>query len=681
MNSLNRLSSLALLAGLSLSLLTLAPAQQSGASLGSGIDLKAIDTHINPCDDFYQYACGRWIAKHPIPADQSGWSRMSNLGENNQKLLRSILQQAAAHPGADLIAMRVGNFYAACMNQAEVNRLGIQPLEPELKQIAAIHSPQDLAREVARLHRQGVDVLFSFGSDQDAMHAARMIAEVDQGGLGLPDRSYYLKTDAKSLRLRQEYVVHVARMLALAGAAPGLAERQAKRILAMETALAQASLSRVARRDPHKVYHWMTIQQGEALAPAFDWPAYFAAAAPPAFSGLNVAVPGFLTGMNQALGKFSLSDWTVYLRWHLIHSAAPDLSSAFEQAHFDFYGKTLTGAPKMQQRWQRCVRRTDQALGMDLGQLYVRRAFGPDSRQRMETMVHDLEAALNSDISRLSWMTPATRERALAKLGAISNQVGYPDLWRNYDGLVIRRDDLLGNELRGQAFEFHRQVAKIGHSVDRNEWEMTPPTVNAYYDPQLNQIVFPAGFLQKPFFNPQADAASNYGAIGAVIGHELTHGFDDQGRQYDAQGNLHNWWTAADAKAFQSRTQCLVNQYGQYVAVDDIHLNGRLTLGENTADNGGVRIAYAALMKALGRDPLPVKNGYTPEQRFFLSYAQILCGSRRPALSRMLAQVDPHSPGKDRVNGPLSNFNEFANAFHCSQQSPMVRGPKACRVW
>ena len=656
--------------------------QPAKPSESIGFNPAGIDASINPCNDFYRYACDQWMAGNPIPADQPEWSRFGELAERNRAELRKLLEANSPDaPNRDDIQTKVGDFYYACMNQSAVDKLGDRPVQPLLRDIAGLTTRADLVQEIARLHHQGIDALFNFGSDQDFHDATQVIAVVDQGGLGLPDRDYYLKTDAKSVKTRQQYQAHVAKMFELMGDTPAQARSEADTVLRIETGLAKASMSRVDRRDPHNIYHKMTPAQFEALAPGFNWNRYFSGMDAPHFGAINVTVPAFFTSLNKELDAVPLSDWKTYLRWHVIHYSAPFLSTPFVNAHFDFYGKTLTGQAQLSPRWKRCVRYTDGDLGEALGQLYVKAVFGPDARQRTHQMVLDLERALSTDINQLTWMTPATKSQAQVKLQAIVNKIGYPDKWRDYSSVVVKRDDLLGNDLRANVFEVHRELNKIGRPVDRTEWGMTPPTVNAYYNPQMNEIVFPAGILQPPFFDNQLDDAVNFGGIGAVIGHELTHGFDDEGRQFGPHGNLHDWWTKADSDAFETRVACIVHEYSQFLATDDIHLNGKLTLGENTADNGGLRIAYMALMNQIAGKPQPKLDGLTPEQRFFLSWGQIWCENRRPAFARMLATVDSHSPGKDRVNGVVSNMPEFQKAFHCSENAPMVLGTKACHVW
>lgn len=654
----------------------------ASAADSTGFNSSGIDASINPCNDFYRYACDRWKSSHPIPADEPAWSRFAELAERNRTELHKILEaNAAGRPGRDAIETKVGDYYSACMDQSAVDQLGDQPIQPLLKQIDGLPSKAALVAEVARLHADGINALFNFSSEQDFKNATQQIAVADQGGLGLPDRDYYLKTDAKSVQTRQQYVAHMQKMFELAGDSAAQASSEAATVLKIETSLAQASMSRVARRDPHAVYHLMTTAQLAKLAPSFNWNQYFVALDTPQFSSVNVASPGFFTGLNAELKTIPLAQWKTYLRWHVIHYAAPFLSQPFIDANFDFYGKVLTGQTQLSPRWKRCVRYTDGDLGEALGQLYVKAEFGANAKQRTHQMVEDLEHALGLDIQQLDWMTPATKAKAMVKLHAIVNKIGYPDKWRDYSSVVVKRNDLFGNDLRSNLFEVHRELNKIGHPVDRTEWEMTPPTVNAYYDPQMNEIVFPAGILQPPFYDAKLDNAVNFGGIGAVIGHELTHGFDDEGRQFGPHGNLHDWWTAADSKAFESRVACIVHQYSEFIAVDKIHVNGKLTLGENTADNGGLRIAYMALMSDLTGQPVKKIDGMTPQQRFFLSWGQIWCENRRPAFSQMLATVDPHSPGRDRVNGVVSNMPEFQKAFHCSENAPMVRGLKACRVW
>jgi endothelin-converting enzyme/putative endopeptidase len=556
----------------------------------------------------------------------------------------------------------------------------MEPLKPELARIAALQSVSDLPEELAHLQRLGVNALFEFGSEQDFKDASQVIAVTDQGGLGLPERDYYFREDAKSAELRKAYRAHVQKMLELSGEAPAQAAADSTTIMEMETALAKASLGVVARREPANIYHKMPVEDLAKLSPAFAWNRYFRAVDAPPLQSLNVAAPDFFKGLQELLASQPLEHWKVYLRWHLVHSAAPMLPPAFVQENFNFYGKTLTGAQELRARWKRCVRFTDDDLGEALGQPYVDETFGVEGKQRTLKMVRELEEALRADIQQLPWMTEATKQQALIKFDKIANKIGYPNKWRDYSKLEIVRGDAMGNSFRANQFEFNRQLAKIGKPVDRQEWLMTPPTVNAYYSQLLNDVNFPAGILQPPFFDKRLDDAINFGAIGAVIGHELTHGFDDQGRQFDGDGNLRDWWTTEDLREFEKRTQCLVDEYSAFTAVDDVHLNGKLTLGENTADNGGVRLALMALEKELKEHEAKPVDGFTPEQRLFLGYGQIWCQNATEELKRMQAQTNPHSTPEPRVNGVVVNMPEFQKAFGCKPDAPMVHA-NACRVW
>jgi putative endopeptidase len=527
----------------------------------------------------------------------------------------------------------------------------------------------------------GSNALFHFSSEQDAKDSTQEIARADQGGLGLPERDYYVKDDAKSVEIRQQYLAHMQRMFALLGESGERAAADAQIVMDIETALARASLDVVSRRDPAKVYHKIrTADLAHNLNPSFDWMRYLEGISAQNIESLNVAVPEFFKQLDGLINTTELENWKAYLSWHLLRSQATMLPSAFVNERFNFYGKVLTGAKELRPRWKRCVQAADGDLGEALGRKYVEQNFGADSKERVERMVAALERAMSGDIADLPWMTPATKKLALVKLRAIANKIGYPDQWRDYSALKIARGDALGNSQRSNAFEFHRQLAKIGKPVDRSEWQMTPPTVNAYYDAQMNDINFPAGFLQPPAFDKTMDDAVNFGNIGSTIGHELTHGFDDEGRQFDAKGNLRDWWTAEDAREFEKRAACMVDEYSGFTAVDDLRLNGKLTLGENAADSGGLRVAYMALLDTLsGKVPRKI-DGYTAEQRFFLGYGQGNCENLTDELARMLAQTDPHSPGKYRVNGVVSNMPEFQKAFGCTAGQPMVR-VKACRVW
>ena len=655
------------------------PSEAQPKSIKS-FDVSLLDRSVDPCTDFYRFACGGWMERNPIPPDQAVWGRFNELAENNHIIDRKILEKAAAErPNRDANQQKIGDYYASCMDEAAIEKKGMEPLRPELDRIAGLQSKAELPGYLARAHQIGSNAFFEFGSQPDYKNAGMEIAETDQSGLGLPDRDYYLKTDPNSVTLREKYVRHMQRMLELAGQEPEKAAVNAKEVMAIETALAKTSMDRVSRRDPARVYHSMTVADLSKLSSAFDWNRYIAARGAPKFDALNVAVPEFVKGFNDVVANAELGDIKTYLTWRLLSAAASMLPQAFVDERFDFYGKTLTGAKELRPRWKRCVRFTDSDLGEALGKVYVEEAFGGQSKQRVLNMVHAIEQALQSDIQELSWMTAETKKQALVKLSGVENKIGYPDKWRNYSSLKIIRGDALGNSIRANEFETHRQLAKIGTPVDRNEWSMSPPTVNAYYNSQENNINFPAGILQPPFFDMRADDAVNMGGIGAVIGHELTHGFDDQGRQFDAKGNLRDWWTAQDAKAFEERAQCFVDQYSKYEPVEDVHLNGKLTLGENVADNGGVRLALLALRAISGLDDRTVE-GFTPEQQFFISFGQIWCDNARPEVLRLRTQVDSHSPNKFRVTGVLSNMPEFQKVFSCKPDSPMV-SPKPCRVW
>jgi len=646
-----------------------------------GFDLSAIDKAANPCTDFYQYACGTWLKNNPIPSDQSEWGRFSELQERNRAILRAILDKAAAAPKRDADTQKIGDYYAACMDERTINAQGTAPLNAMLNQIRGMKNLRDLTAVIAQLHRSGVDVLFNFSSGQDFKDSTLVTGQADQGGIGLPEKDYYFRNDAKAVETRKEYLAHITRMFTLLGVTPPTAQANAAAILRIETAIAKASLDVTTRRDPAAVYHVMKLADFEALSPSINWPAYFSGINAPAMQSLNVAVPDFFKGQEALLKSVPLSDWVTYFTFHLIHGQAAMLPTKFSEENFAFYGKFLTGAKEQQARWKRCVGAVDGDLGEALGKAYVDQTFGADGKQRTLAMVHNIELAMHQDIDKITWMTPATKKKALEKLAAVTNKIGYPDKWRDYSALTIARNDAFGNSVRSNQFEFNREIQKIGKPVDRLEWTMTPPTVNAYYDPQMNNINFPAGILQPPFFDKQSNDALNYGAIGAVIGHELTHGFDDEGRQFDAKGNLDNWWTPADIKSFNDREQCLVNEYSSFDLPGGLHMNGKLTLGENTADNGGLRLAWMALMDDLAGKTLPAMGGYSEQQQFFLGFGQIWCTNETEELLRLRAQTNAHAIDKYRVNGTVSNMPEFQQAFSCKAGLPMVRGGNACRVW
>jgi putative endopeptidase len=646
----------------------------------TGFSTDAIDKSASPCTNFYQYACGTWLRNNPIPADQSSWGRFNELHERNQNILRDILETSRAKSSRTPVEQKIGDYFAACLDEKGIEEKGTKPLEPWFAQIDALKDKKSLTDELVRLHMAGVNAMFASGSEQDMKNAEEVIARVDQGGLGLPERDYYFKDDPKSVDIRKQYVAHMQRMFELLGNPAAKAAALAKKVMDIETALAKGHLDVTSRREPEKVYHPMSVRELAALAPSIDWQTYLPGVGAPV-QNLNVAVPEFFKTVESTLSAFSLADWKTYLKWHVLRASSSLLPAAFVNESFAFYGKTLTGAKELRPRWKRCVQFTDSDLGEALGQKYVEQTFGKEGKERTLAMVRALEHALESDIRELDWMTPETKKRAGEKLHAIANKIGFPEKWRDYSALEIRPGDAIGNSFRANTFESRRQMAKIGKPVDKQEWLMTPPTVNAYYDPQNNNINFPAGILQPPFYDNKMDVPVNLGGIGAVIGHELTHGFDDEGGQFDAKGNLSNWWTEADAKEFAKRTQCVEKQYSAYTATDDLKLNGKLTLGENVADNGGLRIAYMAMLDMLAGSSKEKKDGFTPEQRFFLGWGQIWCENQRPESARLRTQTDPHSTAEWRVNGTVSNMPEFWKAFGCSESQSMVRGNNACRVW
>ena len=647
-----------------------------------GFDTANLDRTCKPCDDFYQFAMGGWMKANPIPPEYPVWGSFSQLADRNQKNLREILEAAeSAKAARGTNEQKIGDFYASCMDTTAIDAAGSKPIEPELTQIAAIQTLADLEQETARLHQQGVGVLFRFNSTQDAKDSSQVIGAAFQGGLGLPEREYYLKQDEKSQKLREDYVKHVANMFVLLGDSAEASAEEAATVLKIETLLATASMKNTDLRDPDKTYHKTTLAELKALTPDFSWEPYFKAIGRPALKEINVGQPDFFKALDRQLTATSIADWKTYLRWHLVNSAASGLAERFVNEDFNFRGKTLTGAKEIQPRWKRCVQSTDRNLGEALGQVYVQKYFPPAAKARALEMVHHLLAALRDDLETLPWMGPETRAQATAKLEAFAVKIGYTDKWRDYSALEIDRRSYAENLVRASEFDFARRLNKIGKPVDRTEWGMTPPTVNAYNNSSMNEIVFPAGIMQPPFYDPNADDAVNYGGMGAVIGHEITHGFDDHGSKFDGKGNLKDWWTPEDLKNFQSRAKCVSDQFDGYVVDGDLHENGKLVLGESIADLGGLAIAYAAYEKSLAGKPRPPeRDGFTPEQRFFLGWAQVWGANERLEYARLMANTNPHPLGRFRANGPLSNMAEFARAFGCKHGEAMVR-EQACKIW
>jgi predicted metalloendopeptidase len=644
------------------------------------VNLQNIDPAVKPQDDFFHYANGTWLKNVTIPADQSRWGSFTELSERNVANLRTICERASALPtGATPIEKMVGDFYASGMDEAAINAAGIKPLQPELDRIAAVKTPADVLGAIAHLKLMGSGVGFSFFASADAKDSNMDIAQLYQGGLGLPDRDYYFNDDEKSQKLRQQYVAHVAKMLQLAGDSPEAAQVGAQSVMRLETMLAQASLARIKLRNPYASYHKVPVADLAKFTGDVNWAGFFTALGTPAFTEINLAHPDFFKALAAQLSSTPVADWQAYLRWNLVHDCAPYLSEAFVNENFSYYGTILTGVKEMKPRWRRVVAVTDGEIGEALGQLYVAEYFPPEAKARVLKLVADLRAALRERLQTLEWMDDATRVKAVAKLDAFSVKMGYPDKWKDYSSVKIDRTSYLANVQQAEAFETRRNYNKIGQPVDKTEWGMTPPTVNAYYNPTVNGIAFPAGILQPPFFDPKADDAVNYGGIGVVIGHEMTHGFDDRGRQYDAQGNLTDWWTPASAEKFKARAAGVVKQFSGYTVLDGVHLKGELTQGENIADLGGLKISYAALQKALAGKPHDRIDGFTPEQRFFFSHASVWRDAMRPEEQRRRVNIDPHSPGLWRVNGPLSNLDEFFQAFNIPEGAPMRR-PAADRV-
>jgi len=665
-------------------LLSTAAALAQTAKPGPGFSIDNIDKSVDPCVDFYQFACGNWIKNSEIPADRAAWQSFSELDESNLGVEREILEKAAAG-GADrdAIEQKIGDLYASCMDEKVVNAKGISPLKPELDRVAAVKDKAALIDQIGRLRMMGANALFNFFSNSDLHNADQVIAYISQGGLSLPDRDYYIKDEPDKVEMRKHLAEYVTQLFTLAGRTPQQAGSAAQAVLVVETLLAADSMERTKLRDPMNRDHKMTRDEAIALAPNFHLNGYFAAVGAPNFTAVNVSTPDFFRQVNGVIATLPLETLKTYVMWHALRAASPWLSQPFVDANFKMR-QALTGQKEIQDRWKRCVDLVDGSLGEALGQRYVESTFGPEGKQRMLKMVDMLEKSLDGDIQSLSWMGDDTKKQAQAKLQAIRNKIGYPDVWRDYSSVVIKRDDLLGNVKRANEFESKRQIAKIDKPLDRKEWGMTPPQVNAYYSGSFNEIVFPAGILQPPFFDKSMDDAVNFGGIGLVIGHELTHGFDDQGRKFDPQGNLRDWWTEQDGKEFEKRVSCIADEYANFVTVDNLKLNGRLTLGENTADNGGARIALAALEQMISEDKSGKAgqsiDGYTPEQRFFLGFGRVWCEKQRPENLRMQVSTNTHSPGRYRVNGVVQNMPEFQKAWGCKAGQPMV-AENACHVW
>ena len=661
------------------------PAAPQPVSLIPSLDASSMDTTADPCVDFYQYACGKWAKVHPIPSDSPYSGQFYNLDQYNRQVLHDLLEKDAADdPSRDANTRKIGDYYASCMDDAAIQQKGLAPLQPELDRISALSSKDQLPPLLAYYQLINVNAFLGFGSQTDFKDATRSIAVVAQGGLGLPDKDYYFRTAPKDVEIRDQYVQHVTNILKLLGSDEKQAKSDAAAILKLETALAKVSLDVTSQRDPHAIYHMKPNSELQALTPMFNWEHFYSASGAPAFAEINVAEPEFFKGLNQVITEIDLPTIKAYLRWQLVASIARSIvPKALDEEKFDFDSRKLAGIPDEEVRWKRCVRSTDAALPEALGKAYVERQFPAASKAKSLQMIHDVEAAMDRDIDSLDWMSAATKTRAKEKLHLIANKVGYPDKWRDYSNLKIVRGDAFGNNLRSAEFESRRQLQKIGSPIDRQEWITSTSTVNAFYNPSMNDINFPAGVLQPAFFDATQPDALNYGHIGLFMGHEITHGFDDQGREFDGHGNLEDWWTKDDGEKYTQKAQCIVDEYSQF-SVGDTKINGKLTLGENTADNGGLRIAFMAFLTRAAADGIDLEkkseDAYTPIQQFFLGFAQDWCSDWRPEFERLIATTDPHAPDRFRANGTLVNMPEFGKAFHCKAGQPMVPA-KTCRVW
>ncbi|HXX02090.1 MAG TPA: M13 family metallopeptidase [Candidatus Acidoferrales bacterium] len=662
-----------------------AAAEETQQGLPSGLDKRFIDESADPCVNFFQYACGNFPKYYPIPNDRSGFGTGTILFEHNQVVLHAMLDKAAAG-GAERTAnqQKIGDYYGACMDIDIIDQKGLRAFQPELDRIAALKEKSELTPLLAHYQLINVNAFLGLGEQQDFHDASKQIAITDQGGLGLPERDYYFRTGDAAETTRKQYVQHIKNTLNLIGEPESDATADAQSIFQLETAMAKISMDITSRREPKNIYHPTAVSDLQKATPSLDWTRLLSEARFPSLNELNVTNPDYFKGLNTLLETTDMKTIKAYLRWQLMASADQTaLPKAMDEERFDFYGRKLRGQPEQQARWKRCVQATDRALGEALGQVYAAQEFPPSSKAATLQMVRDIENAMDQDLNTLDWMSPETKTRAKAKLHAVADKIGYPDHWRDYSRLAVKRDDAYGNAERATIFENLRQIDKIGKPVDRGEWGMTPPTVNAYYNPSMNDINFPAGILQPPLYDPKASDAENYGHIGGIVGHELTHGFDDQGRQFDGKGNLADWWSPDDEKKFVEKADCTVREYGSFVAVDDVHVNGKLTLGENTADNGGLRLAFLAFLADAKRKNIDLtqkQDGYTPIQQFFLGHGQSWCGSTRPEQQRLQVQTDPHSPREFRVNGVVQNMPEFGQAFGCKVGQPMTP-QNSCRVW